>query len=173
MGAGYWPLGRRPEGSGHRPTGVADGQRAEDEMAQMPVLDVVAVTIAAPDPRELAAFYERMLGWTIVASEPARPGFPPQDGWAQLRPPEGRGGPTLNFEYEEHYAAPTWPSAPGRQHITAHLDIVVADLDESVAWALATGATLAEYQPQDLVRVLLDPAGHPFCLFLSAAPAGS
>ena len=28
------------------------------------------------------------------------------------------------------------------------------------------GATLAEFQPQDDVRVCLDPAGHPFCLFV-------
>ena len=28
------------------------------------------------------------------------------------------------------------------------------------------GATVAEFQPQDNVRVLLDPAGHPFCLYV-------
>jgi hypothetical protein len=27
------------------------------------------------------------------------------------------------------------------------------------------GATQAAYQPQDDVRVLIDPDGHPFCLF--------
>ncbi|CAN5836641.1 hypothetical protein BH24ACT6_BH24ACT6_16980 [soil metagenome] len=32
--------------------------------------------------------------------------------------------------------------------------------------AMALGATLAEHQPQANVRVLLDPAGHPFCLCL-------
>jgi hypothetical protein len=32
--------------------------------------------------------------------------------------------------------------------------------------ALALGATLAAHQPQEEVRVLLDPAGHPFCLYL-------
>lgn len=26
--------------------------------------------------------------------------------------------------------------------------------------------TLAQFQPQDDVRVYLDPAGHPFCLFV-------
>jgi hypothetical protein len=31
---------------------------------------------------------------------------------------------------------------------------------------LAQGATLADFQPQDDVSVCLDPAGHPFCLFL-------
>ncbi len=47
-----------------------------------------------------------------------------------------------------------------------HLDLAVDDLDSSVADALELGARLAEFQPQDDVRVLLDPAGHPFCLYL-------
>lgn len=136
-----------------------------------PDLDVTSVTIAAPDPRELAAFYERLLGWVVSAREPARPGFPPEDGWAQLRPPAGRTGPTLNFEYEAHYTPPVWPTEPGSQQITEHLDIAVTDVDQAVAWALEAGARLAEYQPQEDVRVVLDPAGHPFCLFLSR-PAG-
>ncbi|MBB6415142.1 hypothetical protein HDC93_000698 [Streptomyces sp. AK010] len=31
--------------------------------------------------------------------------------------------------------------------------------------AVAAGARLAGHQPQDDVRVLLDPAGHRFCLY--------
>ena len=45
-----------------------------------------------------------------------------------------------------------------------HLDVQVGDLDDAAAEAVALGATLAGHQPQDHVRVLLDPAGHPFCL---------
>jgi Glyoxalase-like domain len=37
-----------------------------------------------------------------------------------------------------------------------------------VAWAVEAGATLASYQPQEHVRALLDPAGHPLCLFQGA-----
>jgi catechol 2,3-dioxygenase-like lactoylglutathione lyase family enzyme len=131
-----------------------------------PRLRVTSVTIGAPDPRQLAAFYSRLLGWTVTASDPARPGFPPEEGWAQLRPPPGEQGLTLNFEYDAHYTRPVWPSVAGEQHITQHLDIAVADLEGSVIWALHKGATLAEYQPQDDVRVLFDPAGHPFCLYV-------
>ena len=75
---------------------------------------------------------------------------------------------TLNIEFEKEYVRPVWPSAPGQQHITSHLDIPVGDLDTAVAQALEAGATLAEVQPQDRVRVMFDPAGHPFCLFLTA-----
>ena len=46
-----------------------------------------------------------------------------------------------------------------------HIDIAVDDLAVAVADAVSLVATLAEFQPQEDVRVLLDPAGHPFCLY--------
>jgi Glyoxalase-like domain len=49
-----------------------------------------------------------------------------------------------------------------------HLDIEVDDLDAAIAHATELGATVATHQPQEHVRVLLDPAGHPFCLYLDA-----
>jgi len=126
---------------------------------------VAAVTIGAADPRGLAAFYARLLDWPVTASDPARPGMPPEDGWAQIRPPPDRSGPTLNFEYEEKFSRPVWPAVDSAQNATQHLDIAVGDLDEAVRWAVDAGATLADFQPQEDVRVMLDPDGHPFCLF--------
>jgi hypothetical protein len=46
-----------------------------------------------------------------------------------------------------------------------HLDFQVDDMDAAVAHALELGAEEAEHQPQEDVRVMLDPAGHPFCLY--------
>ena len=134
-------------------------------MVPRPRMAVTSVTIGAPDPRVLAAFYARLLSWPVTTTEPARPGMPPEDGWAQIRPPADHGGPTLNFEYEAKFTRPAWPAADGGQNATQHLDIAVADLDETVRWARDAGATLADFQPQKDVRVMLDPAGHPFCLF--------
>jgi hypothetical protein len=57
-----------------------------------------------------------------------------------------------------------WPAVPGQQQMTMHLDIGVEDLEAAVAWALDLGATQAAFQPQAHVRVMLDPAGNPFCL---------
>jgi hypothetical protein len=71
----------------------------------------------------------------------------------------------LNFEYERHFSRPTWPSEPDGQNATQHLDIAVDHLETAVKEAVATGAELAGVQPQDGVCVLLDPDGHPFCLF--------
>jgi catechol 2,3-dioxygenase-like lactoylglutathione lyase family enzyme len=141
-------------------------------MVRRPPMAVTSVTIGAPDPRDLAAFYARLLGWPVTASEPARPGMPPGDGWAQIRPPADQGGPTLNFEYEARFTRPVWPAADTGQNATQHLDIAVGDLDETVHWALETGAILADFQPQKDVRVMLDPAGHPFCLFKDDSMAG-
>ena len=44
-----------------------------------------------------------------------------------------------------------------------HLDIEVDDLGAAGTWAISLGAVPAECQPQDDVRVYIDPAGHPFC----------
>jgi len=130
-----------------------------------PRVDATSVTIGTSQPRVLAQFYSALLGYRISADEPARPGEPPNAGWAQVQPPEGRRGMTINLEYEAAFTRPVWPSQPGEQTATQHLDLWVDDLDAAEAWALECGATLADFQPQPDVRVMLDPDGHPFCLF--------
>jgi hypothetical protein len=59
-----------------------------------------------------------------------------------------------------------WPEQPGELTKMMHLDIQVDDLDAAVAHALAAGARLAAHQPRTDLRIMLDPAGHPFCLFV-------
>ena len=109
----------------------------------------------APDARELAGFYRQLLGWEVAKDEP---------DWVTLRPAGGGAG--LSFQTERAYVRPVWPARPGEPQMSMHLEIEVDDLDAACAAAQAAGATLAEYQPQENVRVHLDPAGHPFCLFL-------
>ncbi|MFH9819037.1 VOC family protein [Streptomyces sp. NPDC017230] len=69
---------------------------------------------------------------------------------------------------EPLFTRPQWPSAWSEQQIQMHLDIEVSDLPSAVERALALGAAMRDSQPQDDVRVLCDPAGHPFCLFARA-----
>lgn len=129
-------------------------------------LEVSSVTIGAPDVPALAMFYHRLLGWTVAHLDGPRPGEPDGAGWAQLRAPDSASGlRTLNIEWERAYVRPVWPSEPGSQNVTAHLDLPVGDVPSATAHAIQAGAVLAEAQPQPEVRVLLDPAGHPFCLF--------
>jgi catechol 2,3-dioxygenase-like lactoylglutathione lyase family enzyme len=119
-----------------------------------PRLTVTGVNIDAPDANALADFYRRLLGWPTGIEEP---------DWVILRAPGG--GLTLNFQTESKYAPPVWPATPGDQQMMMHLEIEVDDLDAGVTHAVSLGATVADFQPQDNVRVCLDPAGHPFCLF--------
>ncbi|MFN2388387.1 MAG: VOC family protein [Actinomycetota bacterium] len=122
---------------------------------QRPRMTLTATVLDSPDARELADFYRRLLGWTVTANEP---------GWVKLGAPDG--GPGLSFQTETEYVRPTWPARPGDQQMMLHLDIEVDDLEAAGEHALGAGATLAEYQPQANVRVYLDPAGHPFCLWV-------
>jgi catechol 2,3-dioxygenase-like lactoylglutathione lyase family enzyme len=110
----------------------------------------------AADAPALAHFYARLLGWQVFNED--------EDG-AAVAPSEDAGY-NLAFQTEPNYVRPVWPSRPGEPLMMMHLDIQVDDLDEAVAHAVEAGAELATFQPQDDVRVLLDPAGHPFCLYL-------
>ncbi len=121
-----------------------------------PVLD-------AARPLALARFYERLLGWTIVRSEGSRPGNPPEDGCALLRSPDGTF--KIEIQWEPRYVAPTWPGAKGEQLMMINLDFGVDDVERAVNWVIEVGAKVATPQPQEHTRVMLDPEGHPFCLF--------
>jgi catechol 2,3-dioxygenase-like lactoylglutathione lyase family enzyme len=118
-------------------------------------MTISGVVLDSPSAQELSAFYRRLLGWEVEKDEP---------NWVKLRSPAG--GPGLSFQTERRYVRPTWPAGPGDQQMQVHLDIEVSDLDAAVAHAVSAGATVAEFQPQEHVRVCLDPAGHPFCLWV-------
>jgi len=61
------------------------------------------------------------------------------------------------------YRPPTWPGDDRPKQI--HLDLAVDDLAAAEDRAVALGATKATTQAApDRWIVLLDPAGHPFCL---------
>ena len=109
--------------------------------------------VEAPDPAALGRFYAELLDWPIVHEEP---------GTTVLA---ALPGPSfLVFQQASGYVPPVWPPVEGQQRPMVHLDFQVGDLAEAVADAIALGASLAGTQPQEHVRVLLDPAGHPFCL---------
>jgi predicted enzyme related to lactoylglutathione lyase len=118
-----------------------------------PVIDAPA----GDDALALAAFYERFLGWPVTRRAPG--------GWAMLESPDG-----LKIEIQglSDYERPSWPNTPREQQMMEHLDFATDDLDAAVEWAIESGATVAEHQPQSHVKVMLDPAGHPFCLFHGA-----
>jgi predicted enzyme related to lactoylglutathione lyase len=111
--------------------------------------------IESPDPSALAHFYSELVGWPVVEEQ--------SDTAVVASSPQG---PFVVFQRADGYRAPVWPPANGDQRPMMHFDFQVGDLDSAVTEAVALGATVAEFQPQQNVRVLFDPAGHPFCLCL-------
>jgi catechol 2,3-dioxygenase-like lactoylglutathione lyase family enzyme len=157
-------------------------------------IKLAATVLDAPDARELAGFYRRLLGWEVAEDEAdwvvlrspgggepgggaaggraagggAADGRAAGGGAADGRAADGRaadGRAALSFQTERGYMPPVWPAGPGDPQMSMHLDFEVDDLDAATAQAVAAGAILAGFQPQDDVRVFLDPAGHPFCFF--------
>jgi catechol 2,3-dioxygenase-like lactoylglutathione lyase family enzyme len=135
---------------------------------------LAATVLDAPDARELAGFYRRLLGWEVAEDEAdwvvlrSPGGGEPGGGAADGRAAGGGaadGRAALSFQTERGYMPPVWPAGPGDPQMSMHLDFEVDDLDAATAQAVAAGAILAGFQPQDDVRVFLDPAGHPFCFF--------
>lgn len=121
-----------------------------------PSLRWTGVCIDCADADVMADFYGRLLGWEVGARD--------GEGWVAMRDPAG--GLDLLFQADAAYRPPVWPERPDGQDKMLHFEIQVDDLEAAVDRAVLLGARVADYQPQANVRVLLDPAGHPFCLFL-------
>jgi catechol 2,3-dioxygenase-like lactoylglutathione lyase family enzyme len=117
--------------------------------------DYWGAVLEAPDAAALARFYGELLGWEVVSDEPS---------FATVAPPDGVA--YLGFQTSPEYVEPVWPPVEGEQQMMLHLDFEVSDLEAAIAHAREFGAKVATYQPQEHVRVMLDPVGHPFCLYV-------
>jgi predicted enzyme related to lactoylglutathione lyase len=124
------------------------------------------VCLDCVDAEQMAAFYGRLLGWSVTGRDtPAdrRGGT----AWVSMKDPKG--GVGLSFQAEDWYQPPTWPEEEGLQAKMVHFEMSVADMDAAVAEVISFGGRPAPHQPPDRdparARVMLDPAGHPFCLY--------
>ena len=117
---------------------------------------------ALPIRSGLAEFYLQLLGWVYRDEDHAS-----DDTWVVIKPP----GWWLRAVVPARDGARAAHLADLARHPAdaAPPRLGVQDLEAEVARAEGLGARRAEWQPQDDVRVMLDPAGHPFCLF---APGG-
>lgn len=113
------------------------------------------VVLDAPDVAALTRFYSELRGWPIWKQDAEGSALDLGEGVAYLA-----------IQHNPDYVRPVWPAATGRQQMMVHLDFEVTDLEAAVSEAVRLGAELPEHQPQENVRVLLDPAGHPFCLYV-------
>ena len=113
----------------------------------------VGLSLDCPDPGQLADFYLRLLGGMLLWRSAESAG---------VKAP----GVVLAMQRVPNHQPPKWPGTS-----IVHIDLSAgAELDEPEARAVALGATVAELQPDSRWRVLLDPAGHPFCITTVVPP---
>lgn len=108
------------------------------------------ICLDCEDPAGLAAFWAGLLGGEVT---------PVSDDVVIVKSDDA----SLAAVRIPGYQPPTWPGPAIPKQV--HLDLAVDDLDAAEAEAVRLGAGRAGEQPQPARwRVMLDPAGHPFCL---------
>lgn len=112
-----------------------------------PILEMV--TLDCLDPQAEAQFWAQLLGGEVTYAD---------ENYGLVKV-DGR---RLGFGHVDGWSAPQWPDPDGSKQF--HLDLSVDDLESAAEQACGLGATRPEHQPGDGWIVLLDPAGHPFCL---------
>jgi hypothetical protein len=124
------------------------------------------VVLDCEDVRALADFYRELCD---LAYPPGHDEVEPGEDWLNLRNP---GGVELAFQQVDRLTRSTWPEGDVPQQL--HLDMSVPDfasLQEQRDRAVALGAEVRYDRSADAeepLYVFADPAGHPFCIFVSA-----
>jgi predicted enzyme related to lactoylglutathione lyase len=113
------------------------------------VANLIMVNLDCADPARLAEFYHGVLGWEITFNE---------GDYAMI----SDGHSSIGFGRVPDYQPPAWPDTTGTKRF--HLDLSVPDVSAAERACVQLGATVPEFQPGSTWQVLLDPAGHPFCL---------
>lgn len=120
--------------------------------------NAVCIDCAPDDFDSEVAFYRDLLGTEVAERE---------ERWAALQDPQSR--MWLNIQAEDWYVPPVWPEELPAQSKMMHFEVRVEDVQAAVTRAVSFGAREAPRQPVDrdsrTLRVMLDPAGHPFCLW--------
>lgn len=107
------------------------------------------ITLDCADPGPVSTFWQQFLDWEQTYGD---------ENYAMLQGPAH----ALGFGRVDGYEPPPWPNPNGSKQF--HLDLAVADIPAAETRALELGAVKPGDQPGETWVVLLDPAGHPFCL---------
>lgn len=111
---------------------------------------VGAIALDCEDPSSLAGFWASLLDGEVVVD---------LSHFAAVRLP----ALWITAQRVEGHRRATWPDGDVAKQI--HLDLAVDDLAATCARAIELGARLADVQPSaERYLVMIDPAGHPFCL---------
>ncbi len=126
-----------------------------------------AVVLDATDARALAEFYRALLGFQYREGD-EQPD-PHGDDWLVLT--DANGTARIAIQRVDVLPPATWPDPHVPQQL--HLDLTVADEQQLAAQrqrATSLGAVILQDRSNDAdepLYVFADPAGHPFCIFVS------
>lgn len=133
-------------------TGLEEhARRREIVRDDIPTITLAGVDVDCPDVGPMIRFYIGLTGMEYRAPAGEYPKLVGENGLLYLFQ-----------QVEEDYLPPTWPTQERGQQM--HIDYLVDDLDKAVAQVEALGATVVDREPGRYFVVMLDPAGHPFCL---------
>ena len=130
------------------------------------------VVLDATDARAVGEFWRQLLGFVYrTGDEPPPAGAPDTQGsdWLVLR--DRNGVARMAVQQVDELTATTWPEPHVPQQL--HLDLTVGDVEELAAQrdrAIGLGARVLLDRSADEdepLYVFADPAGHPFCIFVS------
>lgn len=119
-----------------------------------------AIVLDSANSNELADFYAKLIGGVKVVQD---------EEWIILYDENEKRLPFV-FQELENYEPPVWPAESGKQQTQIHLDMYTENVEESVEYAIKCGAKLSKIQLEEDWKVMLDPAGHPFCILPTTPP---
>jgi hypothetical protein len=118
----------------------------------MTIAALTCAVVDCADPKALAAFYLQVIDAEVLFED---------DTYTFIG---HRGQFNLAFQRVDGYQPPSWPGIDKQ----THLDFRVSDIATAETALLAIGAVKPQFQPGEQTwTVLLDPAGHPFCITAS------
>ncbi len=137
-----------------------------------------AVVLDATNARAVAEFYRALLGFGYRTGDEAPPPGEPDprgDDWLVLR--DRTGDARIAVQHVAALQAATWPDPAVPQQL--HLDLTVPNVEELARQrdrAMSLGAAMLQDRsgdPEEPLYVFADPAGHPFCIFVSPDHPGA
>lgn len=137
---------------------------------------LVQVVFDSTDARQTAEFWRQLLGLvypSVHEPPPAGDDDPEGRDWLNLKTRDGL--PLLAVQQVEDLPRTTWPAHDIPQQL--HLDLVVdsvEDLDAAHERVLELGGELRfdrSDDPEEPLRVFVDPSGHTFCIFVADTSA--
>ena len=118
----------------------------------------IGTILGTPDPAGLGRFYQGLLGGELDEGDPTFVTL-------LVRPTDTT---NLGLPARARPRAADLAGARPRRTSRCRCTSTSASPRSPRPWRTPSRwvATVADFQPQDDVRVMLDPAGHPFCLYL-------